>query len=100
MEHSVIRTHPKTGQKSLYIRRHASHIKGENVEKSRAFLEQLVEEACRLPRVIVHDGQAGDLVRWDNRCVLRRGQIWPGDQARVMARTTIAGEYSDNEWLL
>ena len=96
----MIRTHPKTGQKSLYIGRHASHIKGENVEKSRALLEQLVEEACRLPRVIVHNGQAGDPVRWDNRCVLRRGQIWPGDQARVMARTTIAGEYSDNEWLL
>ena len=96
----MIHTHPKTGKKSLYIGRHASHIKGENVEKSRAFLEQLVEEACRKPRVIVHDWQAGDLVLWDNRCVLHRGQIWPGDQARVMARTTIAGEYSDNEWLL
>ena len=100
VEHSVIRTHPKTGQKSLYIGRHASHIKGENADQSRAFLEQLLDDACRPPRVIAHDWQAGDLVLWDNRCVLRRGQGWPGDQARVMARTKIASEFSDNEWLL
>ena len=100
VEHPLIRTHPKTGQKSLYIGRHASHIKEENADESGAFLEQLVDYVCRPPRVIAHDWQVGDMVLWDNRSMLHRGQVWPGDQARVMARTTIAGKFADNEWQL
>ena len=100
VEHALVRTHPKTGRKNLYMGRHASHIQGEDIEESRALLQRLADDACLPPRVICHMWQEGDIVIWDNRCMLHRGQTWPGDQARVMARTTIAGETSDNEWSL
>ena len=98
VEHSVVRTHPETGRKSLYIGRHASHILGEAVEESRELLQTLCEEACQPPRVFSHRWQAGDLVMWDNRCVLHRGRPYPPDQSRAMRRTTVAGDVADNEW--
>ena len=98
VEHPVVRTHPETGRKSLYIGRHASHVVGEDVSASRELLETLCEEACRPPRVFSHRWTAGDLVMWDNRCVLHRGRPYPPDQPREMRRTTVAGEVADNEW--
>ena len=95
VEHPVIRTHPATGRRSLYIGRHASHIVGEDERESRRLLERLCEDACRPPRVFTHRWSAGDLVLWDNRCVLHRGLGYPADQPRLMVRTTIAGDSDD-----
>ncbi len=100
VEHPVVRTHPETSRKALYIGRHASHIKGEEVEESRSLLKSLCEDACRPPRTYKHKWRPGDLVMWDNRCVLHRGHGYPGDQARVMVRTTLAGEEGSEEWNL
>jgi alpha-ketoglutarate-dependent 2,4-dichlorophenoxyacetate dioxygenase len=100
VEHKLIRVHPRTGRKNLYIGRHASHIVGQDLEESRALLQKLCDDACQPPRVVRHTWAEGDIVIWDNRCMLHRGHIWPGDQARVMARATIAGEDAGNEWAL
>lgn len=100
VEHPVIRTHPATGRKNLYIGRHASHIAERDVEESRALLNRLVEDAAQPPRVFRHCWSEGDIVIWDNRCVLHRGMTWPDDQARTMARTTVAGDDASNEWSL
>ena len=100
VEHPVIRTHPATGRRSLYIGRHASHIIGEDLEESRSLLRRLCEEACQPPRTYKHRWRAGDMIMWDNRCVLHRGHDYPSDQPRHMVRTTIAGDSDSNEWLL
>ena len=92
VEQPVIRTHPATGRRNLYLDRHASHIVGEDERESRRLLERLCEDACRPPRVFVHRWSVGDLVLWDNRCVLHRGLGYPADQPRCMVRTTIAGD--------
>ena len=100
VEQPVIRTHPATGRRNLYIGRHASHIVGEDHDESRKLLEQLCIEACRPPRIHVHKWQVGDLVIWDNRCVLHRGLGHPLDQPRHMVRTTVAGDSDGpNEWV-
>ena len=99
VEQPVIRVHPATGRPNLYIGRHASHIVGEDRDESRRLLERLCEDACQPPRVYTHRWAVGDLVLWDNRCVLHRGLGYPGDQPRHMVRTTIAGDSDDaNEW--
>ena len=95
VEHPVIRIHPATGRRNLYIGRHASHIVGEDEQESRRLLERLCEDACRPPRVFTHRWSVGDLVLWDNRCVLHRGLGHPADQPRHMVRTTIAGDSDD-----
>lgn len=98
VEHAVVQTHPGTGRQHLFIGRHASHIVGEDVAVSRVLLRQLTEQACQAPRTYKHTWEAGDLVLWDNRCVLHRGHPFPLDQARDMVRTTVAGDALDNEW--
>ncbi|MCH7600590.1 MAG: TauD/TfdA family dioxygenase [Myxococcales bacterium] len=100
VEHPIVRTHPATGRKYLFIGRHTSHILGRDVEESRAILNRLTEEAATPPRVFSHTWRAGDIAIWDNRCVLHRARSWPSDQTRVMARTTVAGENFSNTWTL
>ena len=99
VEHPIVRTHPATGRKNLYVGRHASHIVGMNVDESRALLGKLVEDACQPPRLFRHQWRAGDLAVWDNRCVLHRGHPWPFEQCRVMRRATVAGA-GDNPWAI
>ena len=98
VEHALIKTHPATGRRSLFVGRHASHIVGEDLEESRRLLRELTASACRPPRILKHRWQPGDIVIWDNRCVLHRGHPWPLDQPRVMARSTVAGDDPGNEW--
>ncbi|MFT6581177.1 MAG: alpha-ketoglutarate-dependent taurine dioxygenase [Alphaproteobacteria bacterium] len=100
VEHPVIRTHPETGRKNLFVGRHASHILGEDLATSRRLLADLTAQA---PRSYKHAWSPGDIVIWDNRCVLHRGHSWPDGQARTMVRTTVAGETpvaESNEWIL
>ena len=98
VEHPLLRVHPATQRKSLFVGRHASHIVGEDVNSSRQFLRDLTAGACQPPRVWGHRWQPGDIAIWDNRSVLHRGRPWPAGQARVMARSTVAGDDPDNEW--
>ena len=98
--HPLMRIHPATGRPNLFVGRHASHIVGEDLEESRRLLRRLTTEAGQPPRTWKHRWQPGDIVIWDNRCVLHRGHPWPADQARVMARSTVAGEDADNEWAM
>ena len=90
---ALVRTHPATGRRSLYLGSHASHIVGRPVAEGRALLRELLEFATQPAFVYRHRWRVGDLVMWDNRCVLHRGRPW--DEARhrrVMRRTTVAGD--------
>lgn len=98
--HPIVRIHEETGRKSLFVGRHASHIVGEDVERSRSLLRELTAGACQPPRIFTHRWQVGDLVIWDNRCVLHRGRPWPPDEPRILFRTTVACDDPDNEWRL
>jgi len=72
VEHRLVRTHPVTGRKSLFVGRHASHILDEDEETSRVLLRKLTEDACQPPRIWKHKWSAGDVALWDNRCVLNQ----------------------------
>lgn len=98
--HRLIQIHPDTQRRSLFVGRHASHIEGEDIETSRSELIQLTEKACQPPRIFKHSWEEGDVVVWDNRCVLHRGHPWPQNEARIMYRTTVAGDGKDNTWKL
>lgn len=97
--HPLVRTHPKTGRKNLYIGRHISHVVGMDEDDGRRLVAVLVDRACQPPRTFRHRWSAGDIVMWDNRCVLHRGHEWPFDQRRIMRRATVAG-HGDNPWAL
>lgn len=99
VEHPVLRVHPATGRKALYIGRHASHIVGRPIEESRALLGEMLEFATQDRFTYRHPWRVGDLVMWDNRSVLHRGRPWDESRhRRVMHRTTLAGDAADNPW--
>lgn len=88
----LVKTHPVTRRKSLFIGRHAYGIPGMSDEESTALLAELVEFAAQPPRVTGHKWQPGDLCVWDNRRVLHRARPYDYSQPRVMRHTRIAGD--------
>ena len=100
VEHRLVHRHPATGRPSLFVGRHAQRVIGLDEDEGRHLIDHLREDACRPPRIYTHRWSPGDVVVWDNRCVLHRGRPWDMTQPRVMRRLTIAGDGADNEWLL
>ena len=88
----LVKVHPSTGRPALYIGRHAYGIPGLSEAESEALLDELLTFACQPPRVYHHDWEVGDLVVWDNRCVLHRARPWNLDQLRVMKHTRVSGD--------
>ena len=88
----LVRTHPVTGRKSLYLSSHAGTILGWPVPEARAFLRDLNEHATDTRFRYVHVWRAFDLVIWDNRQTMHRVRRFDADQIRDMRRTTVAGD--------
>lgn len=99
VEQPLVRVHPATRRKSLFLGRHASHVVGMAETEGRALLADLTAAACQPPRLFRHHWRNGDLALWDNRCVLHRGHPWPLEARRIMERTTVAGD-GENPWAL
>ena len=88
----LVKVHPVTGRRALFIGRHAFGIPGLAAEESERQLDELLAFACRPPRVLRHRWQPGDLAIWDNRCVLHRARPYDPNVPRVMYHTRIAGD--------
>jgi alpha-ketoglutarate-dependent taurine dioxygenase len=88
----LVKVHPVTGRKSLFIGRHAYGIPGLELEESEKLLDGLVTFACQAPRTYGHTWQPGDVVVWDNRCVLHRAHPFDHSEPRVMKHTRVAGD--------
>lgn len=88
----LVKQHPDTGKPSLVIGRHAYGIPGLSEIESEQLLSQLLTDACQEDRVYYHHWQAGDVVLWDNRCLLHRACPWDLSEPRVMYHSRIAGD--------
>jgi alpha-ketoglutarate-dependent taurine dioxygenase len=88
----VVKTHPETGRKSLYTGRHAYGIPGMDPQASEALLTNLLSDACQPPRTYKHTWTPGDIVVWDNRCVMHRARPYDTTQERVLRGSRVAGE--------
>jgi alpha-ketoglutarate-dependent taurine dioxygenase len=88
----LVKVHPATARPALYIGRHAHAIPGLPRGESDTLLADLMTWACQPPRVYRHRWQPGDVVVWDNRCVLHRACEWDLNEPRVMRHTRIAGD--------
>jgi alpha-ketoglutarate-dependent 2,4-dichlorophenoxyacetate dioxygenase len=88
----LVRRHPVTGRKSIYLSSHAGSILGWPVPEARAFLRDLVEHATQRQFVYAHHWRVGDLVMWDNRQTMHRARPFPAQEPRDMRRTTLMGD--------
>lgn len=86
----LVRTHPASGRKAIYVASHCSHILGMEVPDGKMLLRELIEHCTQREFVYTHTWEVGDLLIWDNRCTLHRGR--PFDEAnhrRDMRRATV-----------
>ncbi|WP_227460844.1 TauD/TfdA dioxygenase family protein [Cupriavidus pauculus] len=91
--HPVVRTHPETGRKALFVSEHfTTRIIGLPDEESRALLDELFAHSVKPAHVYRHQWREHDLVFWDNRSLLHLAGGTPDDLRRVMYRTTIEGD--------
>ena len=88
----LVKVHPETGRRSLLIGRHAYGIAGLAADESERFLDGLVEFACQPPRTFHHHWSAGDVLVWDNRCLLHRAMPWDLAEPRVMWHSRLSGD--------
>jgi alpha-ketoglutarate-dependent taurine dioxygenase len=91
--HPLVRTHPEAGRKALYLGNHSTHIRDMPEAEGRELLAELVAHATQPQFVYRHRWRAGDLVMWDNRCLLHRLVVDPalGKYRRIMHRSVVRG---------
>lgn len=91
--HPLVVTHPETGRRALLLgRRRNSYILGLPVPESEALLDELWAHACTQAQAFELVWQLGDLVIWDNRCVMHRRDPFDGKRRRLLHRTQVVGE--------
>ena len=92
-EHPIVRTHPVTGRKALFLgRRRNAYIPGLTLADSEALLDALWAHATQDEFTWYQQWRAGDLILWDNRCVMHRRDAFDPAARRVMHRTQIKGD--------
>jgi len=92
VDHPVVRTHPESGRKALYVTEaFVKEIKGLDSKASQEVLKKLYQHASCEDYIYRHKWTVGDLVVWDNRCVLHYAEHGYGDKARTMHRITTTG---------
>lgn len=91
--HPIVRTHPETGAKCIYLGDHAESIEGMPYDEGRALIEELNVAATPAPLVYSHAWEPGQCIVWDNRSTLHRATGFDTERhIRVMRRCTISGK--------
>jgi taurine dioxygenase len=93
VDQPVVRVHPETGRRCLYLGDHAEYIVGMDYDDGRALIEQLNALAIQPELCYEHHWTPGELIAWDNRCLLHRATAYDeARQPRVVRRCTVLGE--------
>ena len=95
---ALVRTHPVSGRKSLYLASHIGKILGWPVPEARMLIRDLTEHATKERFVYSHAWRPFDLVMWDNRCTMHRARRFDSSKPRDMRRTTVAGTVPTVAW--
>ena len=93
VDHPIVRTHPETGRKCLYLGDHAEYIVGMAYDEGRALIEELNALAIHPDLTYEHRWKPHELIVWDNRCLMHRATAYdPFTERRVVRRCTVLGE--------
>lgn len=93
VEQPLVRVHPETGRKTIYLGDHAESVVGMGYDEGRAFIDALNDRIVALCRIYAHSWRPGDLMVWDNRCLLHKaGTYDTANEPRVIRRCTVLGD--------
>ena len=88
----LVRDHPRTGRKSLFLSSHAGAVEGMSLPDGRMLLHELMEFATQERFVYSHKWQVGDFVLWDNSVTMHRGRRFDNGEPRDIRQTRLAGD--------
>jgi len=88
----LVRRHPGSGRRSIFLSAHAGAIRGMPMPEARALLRDLTEHATQRKFVYAHQWRVGDLVMWDNRAMMHRARRYDPGEVRELHRTTVADD--------
>ena len=94
VDHPLVRTHPETGRKAIYINPiRIEEIVGMDEAEALPLLDELLAHATQLKFEYRHKWNAGDVVIWDNRCLLHKANgDYPLDEVRYLYRLMLQGD--------
>lgn len=91
--HPIVRTHPETGRKAIFLGDHAEFVEGMDYDAGRALIEEVNAIITTQGAAYSHRWTVGECMVWDNRCLLHRATAFDtARQKRVMRRCTINGD--------
>ncbi len=91
--HPAVRTHPETGRKALYLgRRMNGYVDGLSLDENDELLDAIWAHVLQPKFVWEHNWSVGDVLMWDNRCVMHRREAFDDSSRRIMHRTQLAGD--------
>ncbi len=90
--HPIIRTHPETGRKSIFAGGFCSGVVGMDEPEGETFVDELMAYSTQPEFTYVHKWRAGDLMFWDNRCVMHLASDYDTKYHRHLRRTTLKGD--------
>ncbi len=91
--HPIVRTHPETGRKAIFLGDHAETIEGMDPARGRALIDEVNRRATAKPLVYEHLWSPRQCLVWDNRCLMHRATGYDtARERRVMRRCTILGD--------
>jgi alpha-ketoglutarate-dependent 2,4-dichlorophenoxyacetate dioxygenase len=88
----LVRRHPGSKRRSIFLSAHAGAIRGMPMPEARALLRDLTEHATQRKFVYAHRWRVGDLVMWDNRAMMHRARRYDPSEVRELHRTTVADD--------
>ena len=92
VRHRLLRVHPVSGRKSIYLSAHIGSILGRPAPEARAFIRDLTEHATQPRFVHAHQWRVNDLLMWDNRTTMHRARRYRDlQEVRDLRRTSIKG---------
>jgi len=96
VRHPLVRVNPVNGRRCLFLGAHASYIEGLSIDEGRALLAELLAHVTQPRFRYRHEWTEGDLVIWDNRCVLHRATPYDSVRhQRLLQRTTVSGDAAE-----
>ena len=93
VDHPVVRTHPETGRRCIFLGDHAETIQGMGYAEGRALIDELNERIVAVAPVYTHSWRPRDFMVWDNRCLLHKAESYDlAHEPRVIRRCTVLGD--------
>ncbi len=93
VDHPIVRTHPETKRRCIFLGDHAEYVQGMDYNEGRALIEEINRQITAERLIYRHKWKPRQVIVWDNRCLLHRATVYDtARERRIMRRCTVLGD--------